>query len=75
MSIFFDIDLKAVKGVLIDLDNTLYDYDPCHQHALKCCHEEFKNIENQASFSDFVLAYKDAQVAVKKILTCQGAGH
>ncbi len=30
---FKDIQLQQYKGVLIDLDNTLYHYEPCHQAA------------------------------------------
>lgn len=28
------MSLAGIRGVLIDLDGTLYDYEPCHQHAL-----------------------------------------
>lgn len=27
--------IRNLKGVLIDLDNTLYDYAPCNEHAIK----------------------------------------
>ncbi len=32
--IFPEINLNGVKGVLLDIDNTIYHYEPCHNHAL-----------------------------------------
>ncbi len=36
--VFPDIELSNVKGVLSDLDNTLYNFDVCHAVALKSCY-------------------------------------
>ena len=34
---FYDIKLCQVKGVLLDLDNTLYSYNYCHHIAINNC--------------------------------------
>lgn len=55
---FKDVNFEGVRGVLLDLDNTVYLYDPCHEHALNACLEkavkelsisavEFKAVYNQ----------------------------
>ena len=36
--IFPSVDLSNVKGVLSDLDNTLYNFDDCHAKAVECCY-------------------------------------
>jgi HAD superfamily hydrolase (TIGR01509 family) len=38
-----DLELKDVKGILIDIDNTLYSYEPPHQKALSTCEKKFTN--------------------------------
>ena len=32
--IFPEINLSGVKGVLLDIDNTIYHYESCHNYAL-----------------------------------------
>ncbi|CUX40641.1 HAD family hydrolase [Agrobacterium deltaense] len=34
---YADIDIDRYQGVLLDLDDTLYRYEPCHQAALAQC--------------------------------------
>jgi len=69
--LFPEIDLGNIKAVLIDLDNTLYLYEPCHQHALKACFEKYavKNI----SFENFAEIYRSCRDEVVKNLKPQGA--
>jgi len=69
--IFPNIDLKDVKAILIDLDNTLYQYEPCHQHALLNCFKNFS--EFKISFQDFAELYKKHRDQVTKLLLPQGA--
>ena len=38
---FPDVDLKNVKAVLIDLDDTLYSYKPAHDSAIQVIHDIF----------------------------------
>ena len=35
LHIFQNIDLTYIKGVLIDIDNTLYAYEPAHKKSLR----------------------------------------
>lgn len=44
---FPTINLQGVKGVLLDIDNTIYHYNPCHLHALDLLLTEFSNIITQ----------------------------
>lgn len=69
--IFPDIDLAGVKAVLIDLDNTLYQYEPCHKYALQICFENFPDAK--ISFQDFADLYKKHRDQVTKLLLPQGA--
>lgn len=69
-----DIELTGIKGILLDLDNTLYVYDPPHQTAYEHCKsialKDF-NIENSA----FDSAWKTARNKVHEDLHGQGASH
>ena len=49
---FPDIDLKGVKAVLIDLDDTLYFYQPPHKKALHVLHEKISPI-CKMSYAEF----------------------
>ncbi|MCP4050643.1 MAG: HAD family hydrolase [bacterium] len=70
---FGKIDLENVKGVLLDLDNTLYKHEPCHQAGLKSCWNHFRkslNINYPADkLNEF---YQKGRVAVQKRLFPQG---
>jgi putative hydrolase of the HAD superfamily len=69
--IFPEIDLTGVKGVMIDLDNTLYLYEPCHNFALKSCFEKF--FLGKMSFTEFADLYKKHRDEVTASLSPQGA--
>lgn len=65
-------DLENVKGVLIDIDNTLYEYDFPHQIALDACYVIAKKFCN-LSKANFKLAYRKHRTAVTERLSPQGA--
>lgn len=72
--IFPKIDLENVKGVLIDIDNTLYPYNPAHEIAIKDCHNEFiKKIKGGVSFDNFYNHYRAKRIEVTKRLHPQGS--
>lgn len=76
--IFFpEIDLENIKGVLIDIDDTLYPYEPAHQKALSFCYEQLllQNLVDpkKLSLSDFKLLYRSERKKVFERLTPQGA--
>ena len=53
---FPDIDLKNVKGVLIDLDDTLYPFDEPERKALEKVYRKYKKVLN-VSFKQFLEDY------------------
>ena len=55
---FPDIDLKNVKAVLIDLDDTLYFYLPPHKKALHVIHKLFSSFRKM-SFEEFEKQIED----------------
>ncbi len=71
---FEEIKKSGVKGVLIDLDNTLYAYQPCHEHALKVCADNFRAIK-PLSIEEFKKLYSSSQDKSKKWTVGQAACH
>jgi putative hydrolase of the HAD superfamily len=71
--LFKAINLKKI--ILLDLDNTIYDYDSCHNHAIKTCYGFYsKNIE-KISFRNFLGQYNKSKNLVKVPLKNQAASH
>lgn len=71
---FPNINLNNVKGVLLDLDNTLYSYDICHMAAIQECYSRYKNnISPSLSFTDFHNIYRQKRDLVTKRLSPSGA--
>ncbi|MGK9041948.1 HAD family hydrolase [Rhizobium sp. SA279] len=64
-----DIDVDRYQGILVDLDDTLYRYDPCHRVALAHCFAE-----NSLGLSerDFNHSYREARNLVTARLYPQG---
>jgi len=69
-----DISLENVKGVLLDLDNSIYPYDPAHKKALEYA-TQFASANHNIEESDFRSAYKDAREIVHHDLDRQAASH
>jgi len=67
---FPDVSFESVKGVLLDLDNTLYIYEPCHQKALKEC---YQLLNQSLSFEQFVELYSKHRQIIRDRLLPQGA--
>ncbi len=64
----------SFKGILLDLDNTLYDYDTCHKPALGAC-VEFISYELNLPIDTVLGAYKEGRAQINKELHGQGASH
>lgn len=64
----------SFKGVLLDLDNTLYDYEACHKPALKAGAEFLSNKWN-VSYDTVIGAYKEGRSQINKELHGLGASH
>lgn len=54
-----NIDIKKIKGILIDFDNTMYEYAPCHKAGLTAAHI-FYTQKHPVSYDDFVTFYSAA---------------
>lgn len=67
--------LQFKKALLIDLDNTLYAYDPCHQYALKKTHQFYCSKVGRISFAQFKKNYDQARHQIHKRLHGQAASH
>jgi len=68
------IPLSNKKALLLDLDDTLYAYKPCHQAGYEACKvlaQEKYNIDP----TDFENAWKQGRNRVHKDLHGQGASH
>ncbi len=71
---FSEIDLNQIKGVLLDLDDTLYAYEPCHQKSLHAC--KTHAFEKYAMTVDvFEANFLLARKKVHDSLSNQGASH
>lgn len=73
-NILESIDLGGVKAVLMDLDNTFYEYDPCHKHALESSYVLINKFVPW-SLEEFKFKYKEAQKIVKTRIPFQAASH
>lgn len=72
--IFPDIDLTGIQGVLIDIDNTLYPYEPAHAMALKMCYDTFvADFSSLISFETFNQKYREKRNQVTERLAPHGA--
>ena len=67
------IDLTTVKGVLIDLDNTLFNHPKCHKIALTACYDYVTtNLFKGLSRAAFDAAYQAGRNEVQDRLFPQG---
>jgi putative hydrolase of the HAD superfamily len=71
---FSHIPLDGVKGILIDLDDTLYAYEPCHKQALASCCQHFIQQKGspQVDSANFYDTYNNSRQHVLNRLTPQG---
>ncbi|NBT59411.1 HAD family hydrolase [bacterium] len=67
---FPKIDLTTVKGVMVDLDDTLYSYETIHPKAL---FDVFQKFSFNLSFDSFSELYRHHRELVTKRLLPQGA--
>lgn len=63
------------KGVLMDFDNTVYKYDPCHEKAFRALHAEYRKICEPLSLPQFKKEYEKAREQVKSRTRHQAASH
>ena len=71
---FPEINLTGIQGVLLDLDDTLYSYDRCHDYALLKSHAHIKEHLN-LDCDEFLKEYSKARARVNTELKGQGSSH
>lgn len=69
-----DVSLENVKGVLLDLDNTLYVYEPCNLAGMVAC-AHLAKVKYGLEEAAFNLAWKNSREKVHELLPTQAAGH
>lgn len=68
------IDLSNIKGVLIDIDDTLYSYKTSHKLAIEACFKEFNSLfPNLFIFDEFNNLYRKARNEVTSRLQNTGS--
>lgn len=65
---------RIIKGLLLDLDNTLYFYDAAHEKGIKTTFEILNEI-TKLSFEELTTAYEQAKSQVKCRLHNTAASH
>lgn len=70
---FGDVPLAGVRGVLIDVDDTVYAYEPAHRAGLAASHAALRVIGLELPFDDFQRLYRRMRDAVTERLAPQGA--
>lgn len=72
---FINIEIEpGIKGILIDLDNTIYEYLPCHEQAMKAVYKTH-HAGKGVSYDEFLKAYSSAQKNVKSRIPHHAASH
>lgn len=67
--------MKRKKAVFLDLDNTLYAYEPCHRHGLQEAYRFYRRKVARLSYRAFRQGYHRARAAVHQRLPEQAASH
>jgi putative hydrolase of the HAD superfamily len=74
MNPYQHISLSNIKGILLDLDNTLYTFAPCHESGYKAC-KDFARKELKLDAKTFDAFWKSGRDKVHLDLEGQAASH
>lgn len=66
--------MKNIYGVLLDLDNTLYNYATCHEAGMKSSYAVVRRATG-LNFPEFHVRYNASRSNVKKLTDGQAASH
>ena len=65
-----DIRLDEIEGILIDIDDTIYKYEPNHLNALMGCHKEITKYDSvDIDFNEFKSLYRNARNKITEALS------
>lgn len=65
----------TIKGVLLDIDNTLYPYAPCNEAGKEAAWRKAKDLKYEVSRSEFEEFYRMGRNEVKRDLAGTGSAH
>ena len=63
------------EAVFLDLDDTLYPYDPCNEAGKEAAHETFLDLGYECSREEFEALYRESRREVKRELAGTAAAH
>lgn len=66
--------MDRYKGILLDIDNTLYDYENCHTYAMEKCIELMK-FKFQVDKSEFIESFLISRKKIHQRLKNTAASH
>jgi putative hydrolase of the HAD superfamily len=64
---------KNINGILVDIDDTLYDYKYAHSISLQLCFKDLLNHKEDLSFNSFKKDYRASRDIVTKKFKNQGS--
>ena len=67
------INKKNINGILVDIDDTLYDYEYAHLKSLELCFKDFLNINKNIGFNNFNDDYRASRNIVTEKFKNQGS--
>lgn len=67
------INEKNINGILVDIDDTLYDYEYAHSKSLKLCFKDLSDMNKDIVFNDFNDEYRACRDIVTKKFRHQGS--
>src|SRR5579863_10776195 len=66
----------GIQALLVDLDNTVYSYDPCHEEGLRQAWKSARQMsERWALEKCFLTSFRRARATVKARIGRQAAAH
>lgn len=69
------MNARFPQALLVDIDNTVYAYEPCHAAGLKAAFEEARVVGLWDREDEFVEAYDAARRGVKSRIDAHAAAH
>ena len=65
-----ELNILNIKGILIDIDNTLYAYEPMHKNAIEACYKKISKVENlDIDLTKFKAMYRRSRTLVTESLS------
>ena len=67
------INEKNINSILVDIDDTLYDYEYAHLRSLELCFKDLLNLNEGINFTNFKEDYRTCRNEVTKKFKNQGS--